>query len=213
MDLFLRKKGGRAWWEAQFITAAQRRAGLASPPAMSPNGVSCFFVRRAPRRGPGHAAGRRARLHGLPFCGTLRACSPSEGGAALWRPFSGHRPGTRGHRVPLRGWGEARSPSAGGDPPPRRRCRCVARSLRSSTPSPSPYNCTRFTCQQDYAQNLHARGFPKSSIHFLTTLVFPFLVLRFKFVSVTELSAPLSNVCGFLKTPPFHSLSFSLFLL
>lgn len=108
---------------------------------MSPNGVSCFFVRRAPRRGPGHAAGRRARLHRLPFCGTLRACSPSEGGAALWRPLSGHRPRTRGHRVPLRGWDGARSPSAGGDPPSLRRSRCVARSLRSSTPSPSPYNC------------------------------------------------------------------------
>lgn len=147
----------------RFLTGAQGRL-VRRPRQMpvSPNGVSRFSARRAPRRGPGHAAGGRARLHRLPFRGALRARSPSEGGAARWRPRPGHRPRTRGPRAPLRGWGGARSPGAGGHPPSRRRCRCVTRSISI------PCTCTRFTpaglCSEPPRQR-----FPKvlnSSSHF-----------------------------------------------
>ena len=81
---------------------------------------------------------RRARA-ASPAAFLRCARSPSEGGAARWRPRPGHRPRTRGPRARLRGWGGARSSGAGGHAPSRRRCRCVTRSI----PCPAPARASR----------------------------------------------------------------------
>ena len=193
---FLRKRELRVRKEVQFIGSPLPCGWQALPASSSvtPNGVSCFFASRAPRRGPGYATGRRERLHWLPLCCALWPRCPAEGGAAPGRPCSGHHPRTLGRRVPLRGGDRAGSPSAGSHPPARRRCRCVALCPWSRS-SPAVFH--HFSIHEVSKRPLFVPPFHSP--------VFTFCAFRFKFIFIPALSALLSNVCGFLKRPSFLS--------